>query len=105
MLSFTQEWRDNAQTQLTLFLDGPLQYGKYDELRRFIFGLSGKGVTTVDVDLSNVDHIDSSGLGLVMVLRDMIGENGTINLMYPHSQVLQILEVCKLDKVANIILD
>ncbi len=55
------------------------------------------------MDMSRVEYIDSSGLGvMVSVLKKVKHAEGKLVLISPKSSVKQILSLTNLDKVFNI---
>ena len=59
--------------------------------------------TTVEIDLSKVDFMDSSGLGILMgrkAIADRVG--ATVTLLNPSPRVAAILELSGLQKVLPI---
>ncbi|MBT1247828.1 MULTISPECIES: STAS domain-containing protein [unclassified Thermosipho (in: thermotogales)] len=56
------------------------------------------------IDLSEVNYIDSAGLGsLVAILKDARMNNKLLYLMSPKQSVMRVFEMTRLDKVFNII--
>jgi anti-sigma B factor antagonist len=55
---------------------------------------------TLDVDLSEVTFIDSSGVGMLVKLHRMTG--GDMRLRSPSLPVLRVLRICGLDDVFEI---
>lgn len=62
------------------------------------------GVTILDLDLSSVTFLDSSGLGaLISLHKTMRSRNGTVRLINPAPNVRQILELTRLHRVFEIV--
>jgi anti-sigma B factor antagonist len=58
------------------------------------------GITEVVVDLTDVDFIDSSGLGSLLLGRRVFnGENGDLRIIGAHEKVAKMFEIAKLDRV------
>lgn len=58
------------------------------------------GITEVVVDLTEVDFIDSSGLGSLLLGRRVFnGENGDLRIIGAHEKVARMFEIAKLDRV------
>ena len=56
--------------------------------------LSTAGVSEIDVDLNAVDYIDSSALGMLLLLREKaLEKNIKMKLLSPKDSVRQVLEV------------
>lgn len=60
--------------------------------------------TSIDVDLAEVTYLDSSALGMLLMLRDKArGGNHVINLLRPAGSVKQVLEIANFSKLFNIV--
>ncbi len=58
------------------------------------------GITEVIVDLTEVDFIDSSGLGSLLLGRRIFNaENGDLRIIGAHEKVARMFEIAKLDRV------
>ena len=58
------------------------------------------GITEVVVDLTEVDFIDSSGLGSLLLGRRVFNrENGDLRIIGAHEKVARMFEIAKLDRV------
>lgn len=58
----------------------------------------------LDIDLSGMTFLDSSGLGaLISLHKSMRSQNGTVRLVNPSSTVRQILELTRLHRVFEIL--
>ena len=60
--------------------------------------------TTLDLDLSAMTFLDSSGLGaLISLHKTMRSQNGTVRLIRPAPSVNQILELTRLHRVFEVV--
>jgi len=58
----------------------------------------------IDIDLSQVEFVDSAGLGSLVALRKTACErNGKVRLINPSPHVQQILELTRLHRVFEIV--
>jgi len=65
--------------------------------------LNSKDVHEIEVDLSGVDYIDSSALGMLLLLREKATEkNIQMTLINPKEAVRQVLEVANFGRLFNI---
>jgi anti-sigma B factor antagonist len=70
------------------------------DLREAISALVSSGMNFLIIDLSEVDFIDSSGLGgLVSGLKKAREQGGDLRLAAPNEQIKLVLELTNLDKV------
>jgi anti-anti-sigma factor len=65
--------------------------------------LNTAGVNELDVDLNGVDYIDSSALGMLLLLREKAtGKNIKMTLLNPKDSVRQVLEVANFGRLFSI---
>jgi anti-sigma B factor antagonist len=80
--------------------DGRLNMVSAPSLRAVAEGEIVAGYTRVVVDLSNVEFIDSSGLGaLVGCLKAARQAGGDLRIAGPNKQVTMVLQLSNLDRV------
>lgn len=62
-----------------------------------------EGKSDILVNLEQVKHVDSSGLGsLLFGLRQAKAQNGTLKLVRPRPSVLNLIRIARLDRVFEI---
>jgi anti-sigma B factor antagonist len=62
------------------------------------------GCLYLDLDLSTLSFLDSSGLGtLISLHKTLRSRNGTVRLIKPASNIQQILELTRLHRVFEIV--
>ena len=103
-MNFKHNWQDSNDTKLNIELDGKLLFGQFQDLQSFVFSLKEKPPTHITFDLTNVELIDSSGLGLLIVANDITGSHGQVTLKYPSQKVEQLLHVCQIHEMMEIVL-
>ena len=88
-------------------IEGVIRLG--ESARKFsayLEDLLKEGVPSVLVDLSAIDHVDSTGLGeLVGYLQRFTEEGRRLALLNPHRRILNLLKLTKLDEVFPIFHD
>lgn len=83
--------------------DEEIEVYNISEIKEVLFDIIEKGNRRLVMDMSRVEYIDSSGLGvLVSVLKKVKHAEGKLVLISPKSSVKQILSLTNLDKVFNI---
>jgi anti-anti-sigma factor len=94
----------NQNTPVIISIPGPkLNHEDCDAIRKLIFSSLAKGITHFILDLSSVETIDSFFLGVLMVtLRHVKANEGSIRLCHLRSQVLSILYLMKFDQYFEI---
>jgi len=100
---YKHSWLDTAATKLLIEVEGKLLFGDFHELQSFVFELKENPPKSITFDLSQVDMIDSSGLGLLIVANEAVGDTGKIILKYPHDHVEQLLRVCNIHEIMEIV--
>lgn len=84
---------------LSIRVRGRFDFGVHNEFREATKLLDG-GVKTIDVDLSATEYMDSSALGMLLVLRDkMAGDKSAIRIKHARDEVKKILEIASFDKL------
>lgn len=65
--------------------------------------LSASGVRELDVDLKGVDYVDSSALGMLLLLREKaMAKNVQMQLIGTQASVRQVLEVANFGRLFSI---
>lgn len=65
--------------------------------------LTNAGVREIEVEMSKVDYLDSSALGMLILLNERAKEaKKTIVLLNPSAVVAQVLDVANFSKIFNI---
>lgn len=86
-----------------LRLSGELDLRNVPEVRRAIRGLIDEGLVNIIINLSNLEFIDSSGLGvLVGGLARVREKQGTIKLACNNRRILRVFEMTRLTQLFDI---
>jgi anti-sigma B factor antagonist len=87
-----------------LDLSGKITLGEGSvQLRDAIRGLISKGVRNILLNLEQVNHIDSSGLGeLVSAYTAARNQHGEVKLLNPAKKIYELLQLTKLSTVFDI---
>lgn len=84
-------------------LSGDLDIAVKDEVRELL-DAAALGDPRVDIDLSDVRYADSTALGLFIVLRNRLREQGgEVRLVSPSSRMRKLLGYAGLDQVFEIV--
>lgn len=83
------------------------QLGRIDasvatEFKSRLIDLVDKGNEKIVINLSEVDFIDSSGLGVLVLVLRKLGPNGKIGLCKVNDSVRSIFELTRLNEVFDI---
>ena len=87
---------------VTISIAGKFDFQLYDEFRSAYVDTQGTGVDYT-VDLSGTDYLDSSALGMLLLLREHAGGEGSnIEITNSSPDVKKILDVANFGKLFNI---
>lgn len=87
----------------TVTIDGKVYAHDAGILRDELLEAIDRGVTDISMDLSRLEYIDSSGLGvLVTVHKRTLDKNGKLVMNGVHGMAAEILKRTRLDKVLHI---
>lgn len=90
---------DSANKILTLAISGRFDFGLHQDFRKAT-EQAGSGVNTIVVDMGRVDYLDSSALGMLLVLRDKVGESkSAVTIKGAKPEVKKILQIANFDKL------
>lgn len=88
--------------KLTIHVKGRFDYGKHQEFRESYERWS-RDVDSVDVDLKDATYLDSSALGMLLLLRDHAGgDNSNIRVINTNTDVRKILAISNFEKLFDI---
>ncbi|MDX1796976.1 MAG: STAS domain-containing protein [Hydrogenovibrio sp.] len=86
---------------LKMAVQGSFDLGTYDEFTHAI-PKSADEVSSVEIDLSNTVFIDSSAIGMILSLREFLGQKKPITLLKPNGNVKALLDVAQLGSIMTI---
>jgi len=90
---------DSASKTLTLAISGRFDFGIHQDFRKAT-EQAANGVNTIVVDMGRVDYLDSSALGMLLVLRDKVGESkSAVKIKGAKPDVKKILQIANFDKL------
>ena len=94
----------NEAGKATISLNGRFDFNTHREFRGAYEPLLGDSVVrTVWVDFSGVDYLDSSALGMLLMLRDKLsGVNKDVALTGVRGNVKQVLDIANFGKLFQI---
>ncbi len=88
-----------------LILNGRFDFNSHRTFKESYAGfLADADVRTVEIDLANVSYIDSSALGMLLMLRERSdGMGKKVVLRNPNEIVVQILDIANFNKLFPIV--
>lgn len=88
--------------KVTISVSGKFDFQLYDEFRCSYDETDGVGVHYV-VDLASTEYLDSSALGMLLLLREHAGgDNSNVDISNASSNVKKILDVANFSKLFKI---
>lgn len=88
----------------TVSLNGTCDLATAPELREALASINPPDVIDVMLDVSDVDFMDSTGLGIVLgLLRRLREGGGSMKIAGAHGAVRRLLELTELDKVIPLV--
>lgn len=87
--------------RLTIWVKGRFDFGKHQDFRRSYEGAPRPQL--VVVDLKEATYLDSSALGMLLLLRDHVGgDDSQIKVVNTSSDVRKILAISNFEKLFDI---
>jgi len=84
-----------------LTLCGRLTFQENEGFRRIVDGLARQPKTLLTVDVSQLDFIDSAGLGMLLLLNEAAG--GHVTVSGPQGQVKRLLTASRFNTLMPVI--
>ena len=93
----------NLDGKTVIQLQGRFDFNAHREFREAVEQAVKEAVTQILVDLGAVDYLDSSALGMLLMLRDkMGGANKDVALTGVRGNVKQVLDIANFGKLFQI---
>ena len=100
-MRYTLEIRDGV---FEAMISERITYSDLDKFRQMIAQMIESQTEQTVMDLSDVEFIDSAGLGMLLLIRDkVIKHDRHLLLKYPQGQVKRMFAVARFDKMFDII--
>lgn len=99
MANVTASFKDGI---LLMAISGQFTFDLHKEFSAAYKGVfskeSGGKPRGIEVDMRNVDYIDSAALGMLLSLRKSVGDEVAVRLVSAKPSVLNILKIANFDK-------
>jgi anti-anti-sigma factor len=93
---------DNSGKELTIKVDGRFDFSAHQEFRDAYEAISSD-VNSYIVDLGSTSYLDSSALGMLLLLRDHAGgDNSSIKIVKCNEDVRKILTISNFEQLFTI---
>ncbi len=90
---------DADSKTLTINVSGRFDFGIHQEFRKATEQATA-AVSTIIVNMAQVSYLDSSALGMLLVLRDKVGESkSAVRIKGANPEVKKILAIANFDKL------
>jgi anti-anti-sigma factor len=90
---------ESEKQVLTITISGRFDFSVHQTFRKAIEQANDK-LSQIVVDMADTDYIDSSALGMLLVLRDKVNENKElISIRHAKPDVRKILGIANFDKL------
>ena len=102
-MALTKKLSDGGQT-LTISISGRFDFTLHKEFREAYTDANKSGdVKSYIIDLSSTDYMDSSALGMLLLLREYAGgDKGNIQIKNCNAEIKEILEISNFDRLFSI---
>lgn len=91
------------QKTVYLKLEGAISFLTINDIKQQVYDFIDADDTVLVIDLSKVDFIDSSGIGLLIsFLKHMKNRGGKVVLEYPKLGVQKLLEMTRIDELFEV---
>lgn len=100
-MSITHELNSSGQ-HLVINVHGRFDYRCHSDFRESYRQLTHKPELCV-VDLQDTTYLDSSALGILLLLKDQLGEQTHIKITNSSKEVKKILKIANFDRLFEIV--
>lgn len=99
-MSVVSEQSNNGD-EVTVSVAGRFDYRIYESFKASFEDID-ETRKAVNVDLSETEYMDSSALGMLLMLREHVGRAVKICLVNPSPDVMRVLAIANFDKLFSI---
>jgi anti-sigma B factor antagonist len=94
---------DNQEYKVIAIKEDDLGLAKSNEIKNIIESELNAGIKFIALDLSELNSINSAGLGILIgILNKVKTKNGTMKMLNINERILNIFKITKLDLVFEI---
>lgn len=85
---------DNKTSGMKIALSGRITFADHTDMNALIAMIKEKPAQMMTLDLSAVEFIDSSALGMLLIIRDLVrGQNCGLSIQNARGQVKRIMSL------------
>lgn len=93
---------DDSGQELTIKVEGRFDFSAHQEFRE-AYEITSTSITSYIVDLGNTSYLDSSALGMLLLLRDYAGgDEARITIIKCNDDVRKILSISNFEQLFTI---
>ena len=94
---------DASSKNLLVKISGRFDFSLHQDFRK-LSEETAQNVSSIKIDLARTDYIDSSALGMLLILRDKVGDNkSSITIINAKPDVKKILQIANFDKLFTLV--
>jgi HptB-dependent secretion and biofilm anti anti-sigma factor len=88
---------------LRVTMRGKCTFSDYTHFKEIVDIIETQPVKVVEVDMGQLDYIDSSGLGMLLMLNEKTAGRAVVRLTSPQGQVKKMLDIARLGNIFTIV--
>lgn len=93
---------DANKSQVVISVDGRFDFSQHKAFREAYKDSDGKSTSFV-IDLSDASYLDSSALGMLLLLREFVGcDPKRVKIMGANDDVARVLKIANFDKLFTV---
>jgi anti-anti-sigma factor len=94
---------DNHGGHITARLSGQFIFTDHPTFKPILLAAENSAVNAISIDISRVEFIDSAGLGMLLLLRDMCEKHQKkLMILRPSGQVKKVFDISKFEHLFTI---
>ncbi|QOL24777.1 STAS domain-containing protein [Thalassotalea sp. LPB0316] len=94
---------DQAQQALVIAIDQQFDFSMHQAFKEAYSQIDNSQSTHYIIDLANTTYMDSSALGMILLLREhALASDGKVTIKAPSDSVLKVLEIAQFQKLIDI---
>ncbi len=94
---------NKSNNELQVKVSGRFDFSVHQDFRK-LSDEAAKGVSSISIDLERTEYVDSSALGMLLVLRDKVdNQQNVIKIINARPEVKKILTIANFDKLFTLL--
>lgn len=93
---------DDAGKEMRISISGRFDFKSHQDFRKAYEGAGNRGMKYV-IDLNNAEYMDSSALGMLLMLREFAGgDSSNVQIANANGEIRNILNISNFEKLFSI---